>query len=184
MTADATIVSGRRVADRYRLVSERADGSWDAVDETLKRDVVVCLLSALAAPEAKAHFTAEARALAGLNHRNVVATFDTGLDGDGSSYRVDELAGGEPLDTGAVKDDLRVSFATQIARAVADAHARDLVHGSLTSGDVLVNDEGRVKVRGLKLPTLGAEDELRKADLDAVTNLVAALAPAAASPLR
>ncbi len=184
MTGDATIVTGRRIADRYRLVAQRADGSWDAVDETLKRNVVVCLLTARAEPEAKAHFGAEARALAGLNHRNVVATYDTGLDGDGSSYRVDELPGGHPLDTSAVHEDMRVSYATQIARAIADAHARDLVHGSLTSGDVLVNEEGRVKVRGLRLPADGTADELKKADIYAVTNLVAALAPQTASPLR
>lgn len=184
MTGDAAIVTGRRIADRYRLVSERADGSWDAVDETLKRNVVVCVLSSVADPEAKEHFSAEARALAGLNHRNVVATYDTGLDGDGSSYRVDELPGGHPLDTGAVDDDMRVSFATQIARALADAHSRDLVHGSLTSGDVLVNEEGRVKVRGLRLPDPQDAEKLKQADVNAVTNLVAALASQTASPLR
>ena len=103
-------------------------------------------------PTRRPHFAAEARALAGLNHRNVVATYDTGVDGDGSSYRVDELAAGKPLDPGAVDDKFRVSFATQIARAIADAHGRGLVHGALTSGSVLVDDEGRVKVRGLQLP--------------------------------
>ncbi|MEY2397133.1 MAG: eukaryotic-like serine/threonine-protein kinase [Actinomycetota bacterium] len=184
MTPDATIVTGRRVADRYRLVSERPDGSWDAVDETLKRNVVVCLLSAQAQPDDKEQFTAEARALAGLNHRNVVATFDTGVDGDGTSYRVDELPIGHPLDPGAVPNDQRVSYATQIARAIADAHGRDLVHGSLTSGNVLVNDDGRVRVRGLRLPKSGTGDELKRADVDAVTNLIAALAPSSPSPLR
>jgi hypothetical protein len=180
----AAIVAGRRVADRYRLVAERSDGSWDAVDEKLRRNVVVHLLSPLAAPDAKNDFTAEARALAGMNHRNIVATFDTGVDGDGSSYRVDELAAGTPLDPGAVDDRYRVSFATQIARAVADAHAGGLVHGALTSGNVLVDDEGRLKVRGLRLRPPEEADELKRTDLAAVVNLVAALAPSGEDPLR
>ena len=184
MPLDAAIVAGRRVADRYRLVAERGDGCWDAVDEKLRRNVVVQLLSGLADTDAKTRFTAEARALAGLNHRNIVATYDTGLDGDGSSYRVDELAAGAPLDPGDVDDRYRVSFATQIARAIADAHARGLVHGSLHSGNVLVDDEGRLKVRGLRLPDAGALDAAKRADLHAVINLIAALAPATADPLR
>lgn len=185
MTGDATIVTGRRVADRYRLATERGDGAWDAVDETLKRNVVVHLLNGLAEAEEKAHFAAEARALAGLTSRNVVATYDTGIDGDGSSYRVEELAAGTPLDPTQVADDRRVSYATQIARALADAHSRNLVHGALSSGFVLVDDEGRVKVRGLRLPREGEDvDALRRTDIYAVSNLVAAIAPSTAHPLR
>ena len=180
---DATIVAGRRIADRYRLVAQRGDGSWDAVDETLKRGVVVQLLPGLADTADKARFEAEARALASLNHRNVVATFDTGVDGDGTTYRVDELAAGEPLDTSAVGDRHRVSFASQTARALADAHAGGLAHGRLTSGDVLVTDEGRLKVRGLRLPDPADEGPMRQADLEAVINLVGALAPAPEHPL-
>lgn len=185
MSADATIVTGRRIADRYRLVGERRDGAWDAVDETLRRDVVVALLSGSANNAAKAHFTAEARCLASLNHRNVVATFDTGIDGDGTSYRVDELAGGAPLDAARVTDAQRVNFALQIARAVAAAHDKGLVHGQLTAASVLVVDNSRLKVRGLQLP----RDHERAAtsrqdDIDAVTTLIAALAPATTHPLR
>ncbi len=185
MAGDATIVTGRRVADRYRLIAPRGDGAWNAVDETLKRNVVVHLLRADAAADAKTHFAAEARSLARLNHRNVVATYDTGVDGDGTSYRVDELAGGEPLDLSAVANQRRLAYAVQIARAIADAHDRGLIHGRLTSSSVLVDDEGRVQVRGLRLPP--PDDALEDApqiDIHALTNLIAALAPSTASPLR
>jgi hypothetical protein len=146
---------------------------------------VVHLLPADADTAAKDHFTAEARSLARLNHSNVVATYDTGVDGDGTSYRVDELAGGEPLDLNAVDDAQRVSYATQIASALADAHDVGVVHGSLTSRDVLINDEGRVQVRGLCLPRDAHLIEQRKRDdVAAAVNLIAALAPSAPSPLR
>lgn len=184
MTGDGTLVAGRRVADRYRLVAPRSADEWDAVDETLRRNVVVHLLPASADQHDKKHFEAEARALAGLPHRNVVATYDTGVDRDGSSYRVDELPDGAALDPGALDDSQRVSFATQLARGVAEAHARGLLHGSLTSGSVLVHDDGRVKVCGFHLPVAPATDDDRRTDVDAVVNLVAALAPAHAHPLR
>lgn len=184
MTGDGTLVAGRRVADRYRLVAQRSADEWDAVDETLRRNVVVHVLAPDAGAKDKKHFTAEARALASLPHRNVVATYDTGVDADGSSYRVDELADGAPLEPGAVDDSRRVSFATQIARGVAEAHARGLLHGALTSGSVLVHDDGRVKVCGFYLPRDPATDVDRAPDIEAVVNLVAALAPAHAHPLR
>lgn len=184
VTGDGTLVAGRRVADRYRLVAQRNADEWDAVDETLRRNVVVHLLPPSADAHDRDHFAAEARALASLPHRNVVATYDTGVDADGASYRVDELPDGAPLDPSTVSDDRRVSFATQIARGIAEAHSRGLLHGSLTSGSVLVHDDGRVKVCGLYLPVAPASDDERAKDVEAVVNLVAALAPANAHPLR
>jgi tRNA A-37 threonylcarbamoyl transferase component Bud32 len=185
VAGDATIVSGRRVAERYRLVEPRGDNTWDAVDETLKRHVVVHLLKADADEPAKAHFTAEARTLARLNHRNVVSTYDTGVDGDGVSYRVDELAGGTALDLHAVDDAHRLSFAHQITQAIADAHAIGLVHGAVTSANVFVDDEGRVKVRGLRLPTGDAGlDAAKTADVDALVGLIVGLAPPGNTALR
>jgi hypothetical protein len=184
VTGDGTLVAGRRVADRYRLVAQRSADEWDAVDETLRRNVVVHLLPPGADKHDKDHFASEARALAGLPHRNVVATYDTGVDTDGSSYRVDELPDGTPLDPASVDDAQRVSYATQIARAVAEAHVRGLLHEALTSGSVLVHEDGRIKVRGFHLPVQAATDADRKRDVEAVVNLVAALAPAHAHPMR
>ncbi|MEY2472054.1 MAG: eukaryotic-like serine/threonine-protein kinase [Actinomycetota bacterium] len=184
MSSDATIVSGRRVADRYRLVDKRSNGAWTAVDETLRRTVVVHLLPADADPEARDHFTAEARSLARLNHRNIVCTYDTGVDGDGTSYRVDELAGDAPLDLGAIADEHRVAYALQIIQAIADAHDAGLVHGELTSHSVLVDDAGRIQLRGLRLPPADQLEAAKQADVKALTDLIIALAPHTASPLR
>jgi serine/threonine protein kinase len=184
VSSDATIVSGRRVAERYRLVDERSNGAWTAVDETLRRTVVVHLLPAGAEPEAKEHFTAEARSLARLNHRNIVCTYDTGVDGDGTSYRVDELAGDAPLDLAAVDDEHRVAYALQIIRAIADAHDAGLVHGELSSSSVLVDDTGRVQLRGFRLPAPDALEETKRTDVTALIDLIIALAPHTAAPLR
>lgn len=185
MPGDATIVAGRRVADRYRLVEPRHNGVWDAVDETLRRNVVVHLLRADADTAAKDHFTAEARTLARLNHRNIVATYDTGVDGDGTSYRVEALAGGSELDLDAVDARHRLSYALQIAQAIADGHGIGLVHGSLSSASALVDEEGRLQVRGLRLPAAGEDlDAARSRDIAALVQVVIGLAPAKASPLR
>jgi serine/threonine protein kinase len=182
--SDATIVSGRRVADRYRLVDQRAEGTWTAVDETLRRNVVVHVLPGDAEPHAKEHFTAEARSLARLNHRNIVCTYDTGVDGDGTSYRVDELAGGAALDLDNVDDHLRVPCALQIVRAVSDAHSAGLAHGALGSTSVLLEETGRVQLRGLRLPATGAAHDMQRADLAALVDLIIGLAPPGKAPLR
>jgi serine/threonine protein kinase len=181
---DATIVSGRRVADRYRLVEQRSDYAWTAVDETLRRNVVVHVLPADAEPEAKEHFTAEARSLARLNHSNIVCTYDTGVDGDGTSYRVDELAVGPALDLNTVDDQRRVPYALQIIRAIADAHDAGLAHGSLGSSSVLIDDTGRVQLRGLRLPAGADSDDVKTRDITALVDLIIGLAPPGASPLR
>ncbi|HUR78896.1 MAG TPA: protein kinase [Acidimicrobiales bacterium] len=185
MVGDSTIVTGRRVVERYRLVEARSDTAWDAVDETLRRNVVVHLLRATAEPAAKEHFTAEARTLARLNHRNVVATYDTGVDGDGTSYRVDELPGGQPLELASIDESFRLSCALQTVRAVDDAHGVGLVHGALSSASILVDGEARVQVGGFRLPAPGEDlSSETQRDLFALTQLVVNLAPAAKSPLR
>jgi hypothetical protein len=182
--SDATIVSGRRVADRYRLVDERSEGAWTAVDETLRRNVVVHVLPSDADPDAKEHFTAEARSLARLNHRNIICTYDTGVDGDGTSYRVDELAGGAPLDLDGVAAQQRVACALQIARAVSDAHDAGLAHGALSSSSALMDETGRVQLRGLRLPPPGTADAMQQRDVASLVDLIIGLAPPSASPLR
>jgi hypothetical protein len=181
--ADGSVVAGRRIADRYRLVDQRRDGAWNAVDESLRRSVVVHLLSPRASAGDKERFTAEARSLAALNHRHVVATFDTGVDGDGSSYRVDELPSGDPLDFDAVDENRRVSYATQIAMAITDAHSHGLAHGALNSSCVLCGDAGRVKVVGIHRADPDDVARAQAADVASVVTLAAALAPSAKHPL-
>src|SRR6266446_1021566 len=96
---------------------------YRARDTRLKREVALKIL-----PKAMAHdsarrqrFEQEARAVAALNHPNIVAIYDIGSE-NGVLYIVTELVDGEPL--GATKLNLRRTLdAVQIATGLAAAHA-------------------------------------------------------------
>ena len=94
-------------------------------------------------------FQREARAAAGLSHPNIVAVFDSGSD-DGTHYIATELVEGETLADrlpcdGPMPPAEAVAVAVDIARALAAAHERGLIHRDIKPGNVMVrpDDESR-----------------------------------------
>jgi len=116
---------------------------YRAHDSRLGRDVALKILPPAVAgdPVRRARFEIEARAVAALNHPNIVALYDVG---DG--YMVNELVDGHSL-RGA-KPGLRkaLEIATQIAEGLAAAHAAGITHRDLKPENILLTREGRVKI--------------------------------------
>lgn len=116
---------------------------YRAHDTRLGRDVALKILPPEVAgdPSRRARFEREARAVAALNHPNIVAVYDVG---DG--YMVSELVSGETL-RGA-KFGLRktLDIAAQIAGGLAAAHASGIVHRDLKPDNVLLTKDGRAKI--------------------------------------
>ena len=102
---------------------------WRARDEQLHRDVALKILPSEFArdPSRRARFEQEARALAALNHPNIVAVYEFGVE-NGQVYLVSELVEGESLrallDRGRVSTRRATDIATQIADAMAAAAGR------------------------------------------------------------
>jgi serine/threonine-protein kinase len=96
--------------------------------------------------EFEARFEREARALAMLNHPNIVAVHDFGRD-DGVSYIVMEYVDGKPL---TEHIPLSVSRATEVAIQICDAlqcaHRLGIVHRDIKPENILIDGSGRVKV--------------------------------------
>src|ERR1041385_868807 len=121
---------------------------WDL---RLHRHVAVKLLSRRYAdsPERIRRLEAEARAAAAIGHRNVVTVYDTGSDG-GVPYVVSELITGESLrsliDRGPIARATALDLALQLARGVAAAHAQGVVHRDLKPGNLIVTDDGTLKI--------------------------------------
>lgn len=95
-------------------------------------------------------FRREARAAARLNHPNVVAVYDTGSDGD-RHFIVTELVTGESLSSllareGPLPPTRAVEIASQVCRALSAAHAEGVVHRDVKPGNVMLTEDGRVKV--------------------------------------
>jgi eukaryotic-like serine/threonine-protein kinase len=173
MTADT-------VAGRYRLqerLSETAMAEvWLATDSVLERRVVVKLL---AADADRPRFECEARAAAALAHPNVVQVFDYGEDA-GRPYMVLEyLSGGTladrlPENTPLADGDTR-TIATDIAAALAHAHAHGVVHRDLKPGNVLFDPEDRAKVTDFGIAHVQGGDTLT--DEGTIVGTAAFMAP-------
>jgi hypothetical protein len=161
---------------------------YRARDTRLQRDVAIKIL-----PHSLAHdrdrlrrFEQEARAVAALNHPNLLIVFDVGtspvaqdaaetgapsgaLGGESESpFIVSELLEGatlrERLASGALRERKAVDYAIQIARGLAAAHERGIVHRDLKPENLFVTNDGRVKILDFGLAKL---TEAAPADSDA-----------------
>jgi serine/threonine-protein kinase len=147
---------GQLLNGRYKIVALIGTGAsanvYLALDTTLQRQVAVKLLQpALANDEAfLKRFRAEARAVAALNHPNVLRVFDWGEE-EGNPFLVMEYLSG-----GSLKDlfdrKLRLSpeqvalVGQQAAAGIAYAHLRGLVHRDVKPANLLFDEEGRVRI--------------------------------------
>jgi serine/threonine protein kinase len=151
-------MSGRQVGGRYRLTSPLGEGGmatlWRAVDEQLGREVAVKLLRPQysADPGFAARFKQEARAAASLSHPNIVSVHDYGTDPDGETqFIVMQLVEGQNLadilhHRGHLSIDDSVRVAVGVAAALEAAHRRGIVHRDVKPGNILITDDGDVKV--------------------------------------
>jgi serine/threonine-protein kinase len=125
------------------LLGTGASGSvYRAHDDVLGRPVAIKALHPNCDPTVRARFVHEARAVGALLHPNIVASFDAGIEGD-TPYLVMELARGslrERMRSGGGLDvDTVRSIGIQIARALAAAHAANILHRDVKPANILVS---------------------------------------------
>ncbi len=123
-------------------LARRADGSYET-------DVAVKMLKhGLDSEAVLKRFAQERQALARLDHPNIARLLDAGISPQGLPYFVMERVRGRSIDLACARLDLnqRLELFLQLADAVAHAHRHLLVHRDLKPGNVLVSDEGQVKL--------------------------------------
>jgi eukaryotic-like serine/threonine-protein kinase len=156
LIAPHVIQPGQVIGGRYRLRHQIAKGGmaevWEAGDDVLGRSVAVkVLLPELAAdPSFIERFRREAIAAARLAHPSVVATYDTGVDGD-LAFIVMELVEGRTLgdvlsERGPLPAHEATTLAAQVAGALHYAHEAGIVHRDVKPANILLCPDGRVKV--------------------------------------
>ncbi|MGI5246712.1 protein kinase domain-containing protein [Dactylosporangium sp. CA-139066] len=146
---------GRLLSGRYELRSVIGRGGmaevWLAVDGRLGRSVAVKMLHAegVADPSLPERFEREAHTAARLSHPNIVAVYDVGVD-DGTPYLVMELIQGhslaDELAAGPLDPRRAVHIAEQVCDALAAAHDAGVIHRDVKPANILIGDEGQVKV--------------------------------------
>jgi serine/threonine-protein kinase len=147
---------GDLIDDRYELEELVGTGGMSTVfrarDRQLDRRVALKILHGHYAedPEYLERFRREARAVARLSHPNIVTVIDRG-DDDGRQFIVFEYVEGENLKELVVRSGrLSVRRALELTLAIADglsfAHDHGLVHRDVKPQNVLLNQEGEVKV--------------------------------------
>jgi eukaryotic-like serine/threonine-protein kinase len=153
---------------------------YRAIDEKLDREVAVKVLAPYVAgdPEARARMLREARAAAGLTHRNIVTVYEIGDDGDhfyiamelieGDSLRALLHERSEPL---AWQEAVRIARA--VASALAKAHAAGVVHRDLKPDNVLVARDGEIKLVDFGVAKLIARKPVGAAGAEARTEVEA-----------
>jgi len=139
----------------YEIISLIGAGGMGEVyrarDKRLNRDVAIKVLGEGLArdQDRRARFEREARAVAALNHPNIVSLFDIGTQGD-ILYTVSELVGGESLRAllrrGPVTPRKVIDIAVQLADGMAAAHSAGITHRDLKPENVMVASDERVKI--------------------------------------
>ncbi|HUI57639.1 MAG TPA: protein kinase [Bryobacteraceae bacterium] len=151
----------------YEILARLGAGGMGEVyrarDTRLGREVAIKVLPPEVTDDAvrRARFEQEARAVAVLNHPNILALYDIGNENN-ISYMVTELVSGETLaaliEAGPVPVKKLIDIAVQIADGVAAAHSARITHRDLKPLNIMVSADGRVKILDFGLAKQAAPD--------------------------
>ena len=160
---------------KYKLLGHIGSGGMSSVylAEHMKmhdlRAVKVLPQSKLGKSSYLARFQQEAKAIASLNHPNVVRAFD--IDNEGNThYIVMEYVNGDDLQTivkkrGALPFDMVANYMAQAARGLQHSHEVGLIHRDVKPANLLINQDGQVKLLDLGL-ALFADDAQASLTMD------------------
>lgn len=176
---------GQVLDGRYRIEARIAVGGmatvYRAVDTRLDRVLALKVMHPTLATDAAfvERFIREAKSVARLDHPNVVGVFDQGTDGTYVYLAMEYVAGCTLRDVlrerGALQPRIALDIAEPVLAALGAAHLAGLVHRDMKPENVLIGDDGRVKVADFGL--VRTVDAATSTSTGAVLGTVSYLAP-------
>ncbi|QIN77351.1 protein kinase [Rubrobacter marinus] len=162
---------GTVLGGRYRILSTLGTGGmavvYKAEDAILGRRVALKTLHERYAEEDsfRSRFKQEARAMASLDHENVVRVYDISGEGEVPFIVAEYVGGGDVggmlrrapggrLDVRSVRE-----IVGQLLRALAYAHRRGVIHRDIKPSNILLTEEGKVKVADFGIARIVEEEE-------------------------
>lgn len=164
------VARGQKINDRYQIIRLIGEGGMANVylahDTILDRDVAVKILRGDLAGDEKfvKKFQREAISASSLNHPNIVELYDVGED-NGEYFIVMEYVEGKTLKSlvkkrGALTLAEVVDIMLQLTSAIAHAHDSYIIHRDIKPQNVLILDNGMVKITDFGIATALNNHEL------------------------
>jgi len=162
-TSVGTVLGGR-----YKIESKLGSGGmavvYKAKDTILRRTVALKTLHDhyYDEPVFRRRFKQEARAMASLDHGNIVKVYDICQDGD-EPFIVAEYVDGDDVGdllarSGSLNEQFTRRIASQLLRAVSYAHHRGVIHRDIKPSNILITRDGTVKVGDFGIARLIEDD--------------------------
>jgi serine/threonine protein kinase len=155
---------------RYQILDTIGIGANSRVvrafDPMIGRTVAIKLFpSELASGEGRERFIKEARVVGQISHPSIVALHDMGIEESTSTpYLVMEYVEGQPLerllDKGSIPYPRACAWTAEVASALAVAHRKGIIHGDVKPANILISEEGRVKLTDFGMARLASRDSV------------------------
>jgi len=150
------IIKGQKIDGRYQIIRTIGEGGmanvYLAYDTILDREVAVKILRGDLSSDDKfvKRFQREAKAASSLTHPNIVEMYDVGED-NGEYFIVMEYVDGRTLKSlikkrGALSLSESIDIMLQLTSAIACAHNSYIIHRDIKPQNVLILEDGRVKI--------------------------------------
>jgi len=153
---------------RYEILEIIGTGAHGRVarahDPMIGRLVAVKLFpKELATGEARQRFLKEARVVGQLSHPAIITLHDMGIDeATQTPYLVMEFLEGQPLDRildkGSIPFPKACAWVAEVAGALGVAHRKGVIHGDVKPANMLITDDGRVKLMDFGMARLASHD--------------------------
>jgi serine/threonine protein kinase/predicted esterase len=150
------LTTGSSFAGRYQIIEELGKGGmgrvYKALDTKINEKIALKLIRPEIAKDKKTieRFRNELRLARKIRHKNVCQMFDLGEE-RGTQFITMEYVPGEDLRSsirrfGQLPIGKSISIANQICEGLAEAHRLDVVHRDLKSNNIMIDDDGNVRI--------------------------------------